>query len=456
MVDGENSLAVQKVGIVAKIPNDLTFANLKTGQSIDLELNAKQTGPASSIENFCRVLEQDDQVKDTICYNEVAYRRWVRGRVPWENGPVDRAWTNSDESWLRRWFWICYGIKGKEDIADAVTIMESKKSINPIREFLDSLKWDGTSRIGTIMTDYLGVEPTEYNIAAFRVWLFGAVARAYKPGTKFDYAIVFAGPQGVGKSTFLSRLAIHTEWFNDGLKTLDGDAKKVVEQLAGRWILELGELAALKRTQDLESIKQFVTAQFDVYRVPYDKYEEQRPRSCVFAGTTNSLSFLADTSGGRRFLPIDAGVLQPEKSLFDKGCMDDFEQLWAEVVTLYKSGQYSLVLSDAMEREAEAHREMYEEEDVRIGIIQEWLDGTELDTVCVPMIFEKALQEFGRPNRRVSNEIHEIMRRKITGWKLCENKSGKARCGSYGFQVCYVRDYSKELPKNKLKEGELL
>lgn len=453
----ESSLVVQEYGLKGNRSLLIKFVNPETNQMIELEMNAKGTGPANTIENFCRVLEEDEQVMGAICYNEVAYRRWVRGSVPWEPAPVDRAWTNSDESWLRRWFWSTYGIKGKEDLGDAVTIAESMRSINPIREFLDSLEWDGISRIGSIMTDYLGVEPTEYNIAAFRVWLFGAIARAYQPGTKFDYAIVFAGPQGCGKSTFLSRLAIRTEWFNDGLKTLDGDAKKVVEQLAGRWILELGELAALKRTADLESIKQFITAQFDVYRVPYDKYEEQRPRACVFAGTTNSLSFLADTSGGRRFLPIDAGVLPPTKSLFDKGCPEDFRQLWAEVVTLYNAGEYSLKLSDEMEQQAESHRELYEEEDVRVGIIQEWLDSShDVQIVCVPMIFEKALQEFGRPSRRASNEIHEIMRRKITGWKLHQKPGGKARCGSYGVQVCYVRSFKSTASEDKLRKGELL
>lgn len=432
--------------------------NPSTGQKIRLEPNAKFTAPANSIENFCRVLEKDREIAKTICYNEVAYRRWVRGNVPWEPEEVDRAWTNSDEAWLRRWIWTTYNMKSREDLGDAITIVESQRTINPIREFLDGLQWDGKSRIGTIMTEYLGVEPTEYNVAAFRVWLFGAISRAYRPGTKFDYCIVFAGPQGIGKSTFLSRLAIQSDWFNDGLKTLDGDPKKIVEQLSGRWILELGELAALKRTQDLESIKQFISAQFDVYRVPYDKYEEQRPRACAFAGTTNSLSWLADKSGGRRFLPIDTAVLEPTKSLFDKKCIDDFKQLWAEVVLMYKAGDYSLKLSDEMEREAEAHRELYEEQDEREGIIQEWLDNTKEDIVCVPMLFELALNEFGKPSRRVSNEIHEIMRRVITGWKLHPNAAGKARCGKYGKQVCYVREeYNPSVAlQTRLKEGELI
>lgn len=443
-------------GELAKVEFGMQLADPASGATVILEMGER--GPLKSVENFCRVLEQDPRINGVICYNEVAYRRWVRGQLPWEPDPVDRAWTNSDEAWLRRWFWNEYRIKSKEDLGDAITIAESLKTINPIREFLDSLQWDGTSRIDTIMTEYLGVEPTEYNIAAFRVWLFGAVARAYRPGTKFDYCMVYVGDQGVGKSTFLSRLAIQTEWFNDGLKTLDGDPKKIVEQLSGRWILEMGELAALKRTQDLESIKQFITAQFDVYRVPYDKYEEQRPRACVFAGSTNSLSWLADKSGGRRFLPIDVGIVPVTKSLFDKNCTEDFKQLWAEVVLLYKAGDFTLKLSDEMEIEAESAREIYTEQDEREGMIQEWLDNTEEQIVCIPMIYTEALQEFGKPTKKISNELHEIMRRKIEGWKVHPNKAGKTRCGKYGVQVCYVRDDYNPVAalENRLKKGELL
>lgn len=443
-------------GEITNVQFGMQLADPNSGAVVILETG--EHGPLKSSENFCRVLEQDPRISGVICYNEVAYRRWVRGELPWEPDPVDRAWTNSDEAWLRRWFWNEYRIKSKDDLSDAITIAESLKTVNPIREFLDSLHWDGKPRIDTIMTEYLGVEPTPYNVAAFRVWLFGAVARAYRPGTKFDYCIVFAGPQGAGKSTFLSRLSINPEWFNDGLKTLDGDPKKIVEQLSGRWILEMGELAALKRTQDLESIKQFITAQFDVYRVPYEKYEEQRPRACVFAGTTNSLSFLADKSGGRRFLPIDVAVVPTTKSLFDKDCLQDFKQLWAEVVLLYKAGDYTLKLPEDMEREAEAHRELYSECDEREGIIQEWLDNTTEQIVCVPMLYELALNELGKPTRRISNELHEIMRRKIIGWKLHPNKAGQARCGRYGKQVCYVRDNYSPINalETRLKEGELI
>lgn len=424
--------------IVSVTVGEVELTDPATGAIAQLEMGEK--GPLNSLENFCRILEQDVRINGTICYNELAYRRWVRGDIPWEPEPVDRAWCNSDESWLRRWIWTQYRIKGKEELGDAITIAESMKRINPIREFLNSLEWDGKPRIETLLTDYLGAEQSAYNAAVMRVFLFGAVARAYRPGVKFDYCMILSGPQGAGKSTFLSRLAVNPDWFNDGLKTMDGDTAKIAEQLSGRWIIELGELAAMKRTQDVEGVKQFITTQCDSYRVPYDKYPEDRPRVCVFAGTTNSLNFLVDKSGGRRFLPVEVSVVEPTKSLFAPDWRDDFEQVWAEAVHFYKASEYSLTLSDDMEREAEDQRECYQEEDLRIGLLQEYLDNTDKTLVCVPMLYNEALNEFGKPTLKVSNEIHEIMRRNIDGWKLHPNKHGKTRCGAYGKQICYVRE----------------
>lgn len=436
--------------------NDIYIEQPNTSPEIVLEMGEK--GPLRAIENFCRVLEGDERISGSICYNELAHRRWVRGFLPWEPAAVDRPWTDSDDAWLRRWMWVNYKLKGKDDLDDAVQIAQSLVTINPVREYLDSLQWDGKSRISTMLSDYLGAELSKFNAAVLRVFVLGAVARIYQPGTKFDYCMILTGPQGCGKSTFLSRLAIRPEWFNDGLSTMSGDKNRMVEQLSGRFILELGELAALKRTSDIESVKQFITATFDVHRAPYARYEEQRPRMCVIAGTTNSISFLVDKTGGRRFLPVEVGKQAAKKNLFDKACKEDFDQLWAEAVSIYKSGQYSLTLDKEMEIEAEDRRSGYQEEDSREGIIQEWLDTCGKDLVCVPMIYEQALGEMGKPTRRISNELHEIMRSNkiIQGWSLHPSKNGKARCGKYGFQICYVRDDSYKYAPSGKRPVELL
>ena len=114
--------------------------------------------------------------------------------------------------------------------------------------------------------------------------------------------------------------------------------------------------------------------------------------------------------------------------------------MWAEAIYDYKAGRGFLDLPNKMKIEAELQRAEYQEEDTRVGLIQEWLDTTREERVCVLMLWEKALEEFGKPSRRMSNEIHEIMRRQIKGWIVHPNENGKARCGKYGNQVCYVRD----------------
>lgn len=432
---------------ITKIEMGVQLQDPETGTEILLELeygkDGKPKGYQSSITNFCRILEQDPRVAGAICYNEITYSRWVRaGQLPWSAEPVDRAWSNADEAYLRRWFWEEYGIKSRDNVSDAVTIVESQKSINPIQEFLEGLEWDGVPRIDTALTDYLGAEKSDYTAAVMRLFMFGAIGRVYDPGVKFDYCMILAGPQGLGKSTFFARMAVKQDWFNDSMKTLNADNGKIAEQLSGRWILELGELSAIKRADDVEAVKQFISAQFDVYRTPYDKYPQQRPRCCVFGGTTNSLSFLVDKSGGRRFPVITVGVTQPTKSLFAKDCEEYFSQMWAEAVHLYKNGQGYLDLPADMKIEAERQRSIYQEEDSREGIIQEWLDSTKEEIVCIPMIYKEALEEYGKPTRKISNEIHEIMRRNITGWTLHPNENGRARCGKYGKQVCYIRNNS--------------
>ena len=75
-----------------------------------------------------------------------------------------------------------------------------------------------------------------------------------------------------------------------------------------------------------------------------------------------------------------------------------------------------------------------------IDAILNWFEHTHEPIVCSKMVFEQVLGCTRRQPRNVSNEFHQIVRMKVRGWKLYPNKSGRARCGSYGKQICYVRD----------------
>jgi predicted P-loop ATPase len=328
-----------------------------------------------------------------------------------------------------------YGIKNPEKVMHSLTIVTNQNKFNPITDFLNSLKWDGQKHIENLLPDYLGVEKNEYSIECMKMFMMGAISRAFNPGTKFDFMPVFVGQQGIGKSTFYSLLACEDDWYHDNFKTIEGD--KATEQLRGKWIIEFAELLAVKRAQDVESIKAFITSTNDIYRPPYGRRTETRPRQCVFVGSTNNTHFLTDTTGNRRYLPITVQPSRVKKSLFVLDAREDFRQAWAEAMEIYRSGNFQLIFPNHLKDAVTDAQSSYLEEDSRVGIIQEYLDKLKDDDVCVTQIYKKALgNEYGNPNRKESNEIHDIMQFSICGWEKTDKKK---RFDTYGPQICYHR-----------------
>ena len=212
---------------------------------------------------------------------------------------------------------------------------------HPVRERLNGLKWDGTARLDSWLTDYLGVEPaTGYDAEKSQAhrytsevglrWLISAVARVYQPGCKADHCLILEGPQGVGKSTAAATLALEDAWFADEIADLG--TKDSAQDLRGKWIIELGELSALKRGE-IERVKAFMSRKVDHYRPSYGRRSQDFPRQCVFIGITNADAYLGDETGGRRFWPVKVGKIDLEKLKADR------EQLWAEAVAAYRAGE---------------------------------------------------------------------------------------------------------------------
>lgn len=392
--------------------------------------------PHQTIENCRRAILLDGALKGRVYYDERAYTKMLSGPVPWDGRPGDRPVSDADycglAAYLERWYWLT----SKNKAADALTLVAMQNRRNTVAEWLESLEWDGAERVDTLLSVFLGAEPDAYDAAVMRTFMAGACARACEPGVKFDYMPVLHGPQGIGKSMFLRRLGARSEWYCDNFNTLDGDA--AAEKLRGMWVVELAELLATKRSRDVEGIKAFVTSTVDTIRPKYARETEQRPRACVFAGTTNSATFLTDATGNRRFLPVACGVREPTMGLFDEGAPAYFEQAWAEAFRRWRSGEWGLVLDRDMQAEALAMQSAYTEEDVRVGMIQEYLDGCERDArVCALELIENALHvEGGNPPRKLVNEVHEIMTNCIDGWVPFGQT--KART-PYGIQRCYVR-----------------
>lgn len=415
---------------------------------------------ASTIDNVVVILTNDEFFKDKFGLNEFTGKLTVRNPLKW-NKETDREWSDTDSSFLRRYLEKIYDIKGKEVINDAINIVALKNKFHPVRDYLESLVWDGAPRAERIFCDYLGAADNIYTRAVTRKILAAAVARIYKPGVKFDNMLVLVGAQGRGKSEIIKRLG--HGWFSDTITTIQG--KDAYEQIQGFWLIEIPELQALKRA-DVETIKAFTSKSEDSYRAAYDRFTCTRKRQCVFFGTTNRFEFLKDTTGNRRFWPVDISPDKSDKNVFADMDDDEVGQIWAEALQFYKSGEKLYLDTDELETLAVSEQDKHLADDPMSGEIVEFLDmrlpdewdkmniferrnylnpemgnkqeGTrERQKVCIAEIWcELYGEDKSRLDRRKSREIADVIM-KTGEWERSKNplQFGK----NYGKQKGFIR-----------------
>ena len=279
-----------------------------------------------------------------------------------------------------------------------------------------------------VLSDYclrhfLGADTDNYTFQSLRLFLLGAIHRAFCPGCKFEVMLCLVGGQGAGKSTFFRLLAVKDEWFSDDLRKLDDD--NVYRKLQGHWIIEMSEMIATANAKSIEEIKSFLSRQKEVYKIPYETHPEDRLRQCVFGGTSNALDFLPlDRSGNRRFLPV---MVYPERA--EVHILDDeaasrayIEQVWAEAMTTYKSGDFKLSFTPEMIQYLKEHQRDFMPEDTKAGMIQAYLDRYTGSAVCSKQLFKEALNHpFDEPKQWEIREVNDIMNHGITGWKYFSN-----------------------------------
>lgn len=430
----------------------------------------------STINNAVLIIENDQTLKGMIGFDVFSSRLCAIGPLPWddadtrkiwqmrsENGPrgkAKRLWTDGDDANLMNILETGYGVSGDQKIQKALLIVAMRHQFNDVADYLKSLRWDGVKRIDTALHDYLGAKDTPYTRAVFRKMMVAAVSRAIVGATKFDFMLILAGPQGIGKSTFLNLLG--GDWFCDSLSTFDG--KEAAEVIQGQWIIEVGELNAMSRTETA-AVKQFLSKRDDVYREAYGKHSTRFPRRCVFFGTSNDVGFLKDQTGNRRFWPVDVGEVPPTKSIWDD-LPGEVDQMWAEAVTLWRIGSEPLYLDADLEKEAKDKQEEHREVSIWEGIVHEYLDTpipenwydlsieamrlwwsdrtrhiredknlVPRDRVCAAEIWVVCLNgNLTYQKRATTNEINSILRN-AKGW---ENKS-TVRMGPFGRQRGYTK-----------------
>ena len=420
----------------------------------------------NTLSNLANIIRYDKNLRN-IVYNDLKSSIDVKGKLPWKQAKP--GWNDADLSCIKLYFERIYKLWSPSKFKDALLgVVSSERIYHPIKEYFSTLTWDGNPRIDTLLIDCLGADDNEYVRAVTRKTLCAAVARIYEPGIKFDSILVLNGPQGIGKSTLFSVLG--KKWYSDSLTISDMKDKSSAEKLQGYWILELGELAGIRKV-DVETVKSFITRTDDKFRQSYGVNVENHPRSNIIVGTTNSEDgFLRDVTGNRRFWPVHV-TGKGKYKLWD---LKDVDQIWAEAIVRYKEKEELFLKGDTLV-EANIAQKQAMEHDEREGIILEYLEkllpenwnsmdlyerrnfihgsgdlqsnefggSVKREKICIMEIwcecFGNNRQDLKRGN---SYEIEGILNR-IGGWdKLSSNKSGKTRYPLYGPQRTFVRKFS--------------
>lgn len=412
-----------------------------------------------TVNNVILILQNDPLLKGKIVTDEFANRGLILGALPWNPSEEKRQWVDPDDAGFFWYMETYYGITTRDRLDAALAIVGGQNMINDVKRYLKGLKWDGVKRVETLLSVYLGAEDNAYTRAVMRKSLCAAVARGIVGGVKYDYMPIFTGPQGIGKSTFLAILG--REWFSDSLASFEG--KDAAELIQGTWINEVGELTAMTK-QETSAVKQFLSKREDIYRAAYGRRTERYPRRCVFFGTSNDSEFLKDSTGNRRFWPVDVGVHPAKKSVWND-LPEEVDQIWAEAYAYWALGE-ELYLSKEVEALAFEQQESHRETSGKEGVIFDFLEKKipanwdQLDLINRRMFLAGGSQQTGEielvsrdkvcaveiwvecfggdqkyMKRQESSEINSILSM-ARGWK--RNKAAR-RYGPYGAQKGFER-----------------
>ena len=361
--------------------------------------------PKQSRNNLYKILSLDRRYKASIWENLFDGALYLN----------DNEYKDTDDTKISLWIDATYGIKFADTtVAGIAKLIGEENGINPLQEWLSSVKWDGVKRTDDWLIRATGCDDTELNRMMGNKWLIQAIARAMKPGSKADCVLILIGPQGARKSSLLRTLATES-FFSD--TPLDIGSANAYTQIQRAWVYEVAELDSVRRSAN-SATKAFISAQEDTYRPAYGRRAVTIKRHTVFAGTTNDSQFMNDWTGSRRYWPIKVKKI-------DLHWVAEFrDQLWAEAILEYNSGA-TWWLEQEWEKEREEESEIFRQEDPWRDVIVQYTQNY-YGMISTRTLMEDALKlEKNHMTRHAEIRVAEILRE--LGFKKDRKRIGENR-----------------------------
>lgn len=370
--------------------------------------------PLSS--NVERILINDDRWRDSLAYCDFSYRIIKQhAALP---DMVAGEWEDADTARVAIWLSNTYGFEpARNKITDSVIVAAQRRRFHPVRDYLQGLEWDGTSRLDHWLVDIYdaiagegdqdpeAVTPAiNYLSVVGSKILIGAVARVMKPGCKMDNVMILEGRQGLRKSTSIA--VLFGDWFSDAPIPLG--EKDAYQNIQGVWCCELAELDSFNKAETL-SAKLFFSQLRDRYRPSYGQHSQDFPRQTVFIGTTNQGEYLKDYTGNRRYWPVRCQQVELEALTQMR------DQLWAEALARYLDGE-AWWPDDATRSVFEAEQDQRMQVDPWQYPIEDYLRSTTAEYMTAADVISNAIEkDKAQVTRADQTRLSPIM--KALGWK---------------------------------------
>lgn len=380
-----------------QLPHGARPAQWAQWEKLGIACNDNTGNPYYNVDNAITVLEGYKGLKNHFWFDEFHSKYYTLF-----NSKQPREITDTDYIDILRIYNRDLGLvrMTKQLIIDAVQSYSEKNKRNEPKDWMDSLSWDGTSRVQNFFASYMGAIESEYTQAVSKNFWVSLAARIYKPGCKADNMVILEGKQGAFKSTALS--VIGGDWYTETNE--HPSSKDFYQVLQGNLIVEIAELDSFNKAER-NTIKKVVSTPKDRYRPPYGRSPQNFPRQCIFVGTTNESHYLNDPTGARRFWPIQITDIDLGKLKQDR------EQLFAEAVNLFKKGE---LWHQVPKEKAEEEQEMRRDADIWENVIASYIESPEVKLqgyVTIQQVALKCLQiDYDKQNKMTSNRIGAILR----------------------------------------------
>lgn len=370
-------------------------------------------GPQGILANAITALGAHQDIAGRVAFDEHASRTMVVQQLPWAAVDTARQWRDVDDIFAAEWLQR-QGIKVGVDItAQAIQVVASRLRFHPIRDYLESLAWDGQARIDTWTIRLLGVPDSVYCRAVSQAWLISAVARVYQPGCQADHVLVLEGITGAGKTSTFRILG--GGWYRE--EAGDLGSKDAMISCQGAWVIELGELASLQKSE-IGRLNAFITRNIDNYRSPYGRRNDAFPRQCVFGASVEHDEWRKDDSGARRWWPLRCGAIDLDALKTERN------QLWAEALAQYRLGEPWHLIDREARAQATEEAAQRIQADPWDNAISGYLSG--ITDTCVRDILSHVLDiKIDRFDQLVQNRV--VRHLKASGWIRYQRRIGDKR-----------------------------